>query len=81
MYLGHYFPDTHVGLYAQSCGDGLCAKQNKTASEIAMRCRCIMYVSTQYDDVSCCCLIAKPIVRPSELPSDVRTSQLARSYS
>ena len=68
----------------RSCGDGHCAKQSRTASKIAMRCRCLMYVSTQYDDVSSRCLVAKPIVRPSEQPSDVRylrTSQLARSYS
>ena len=43
-----------------------------TASETAMRYRCLMYVSTQYDDVSCRCSVAKLIVRPSEQLSDVR---------
>ena len=71
-----------------SCGDGHCAEQSRTGSKIVMHCRRLMYVSTQYDDVSSRCLVAKPIVRPSVQPSvqpsDVRylrTSQLTRSYS
>ena len=49
-----------------------------------MRCRHLVYMSTQYNDVSCHWLVAKPIVRPSEVPSDIRylrTLQLARYYS
>ena len=75
---------TRGSVRVRSCGDGHCAEQSRTASKIVMRCRRLMYVSTQYDDVSSRCLVAKPIVRPSEQPSDVRylrTSQLARSYS
>ena len=56
----------------RSCKDGLCSKLSITASEKAMRCRYLMYVSTQYDDVLSRCLVTKPIVRPSEQPSDVR---------
>ena len=33
-----------------------------------MCCRCLIYVSTQYDNVSCRCSVAKPIVRLSEQP-------------
>ena len=75
---------TRRSVRVRSCGDGNCAEQSRTASKIVMHCRCLMYVSTQYDDVSSRCFVAKPIVRPSEQPSDVRylrTSQLTRSYS
>ena len=46
-----------------------------------MRC---MYMSTQYDDISCRWLVAKPIVQPFEVLSNIRyfwTLQLARYYS
>ena len=74
---------TRGSVRVRSCGDGHYAKQSRTASKIVMRCRCLMYVGTQYDDVSSRCLVAKPIIRPSEQPSDVRylwTLQLACSY-
>ena len=48
-----------------------------------MRCRHLVYMSTQYN-VLCCRLVAKPIVQPSEVPSDIRylrTLQLVRYYS
>ena len=49
-----------------------------------MRCRLLVYMSTQYNDVLRRWLVAKPIVRPSEVPSNIRylrTLQLARRYS
>ena len=49
-----------------------------------MHCRHLVYVNTQYNDVSCRWLVAKFIVQPSEVPSDIqylRTLQLARYYS
>ena len=67
-----------------SCRDGLRTKYIRRASEIVMHCRCLMYVSTQYDDTSCRCLVAKPIIQLSERPSDVqhlRTLQLVCSCS
>ena len=48
-----------------------------------MRCRYVVYMSTQYDDVLCRWLVAKPIVQLSEVPSDNRylqTLQLAHDY-
>ena len=51
---------------------------------MAMRCRYLAYMSTQYDDIFVSLVVAKPIVRPSEIPSDIwylRILQLARYYS
>ena len=82
MHLGHYLAEpTHVSVRPCPYGDGLCAKESKRASEIAMRCRHLVYISTQYDDISCRWLVAKPIVRQFEVSSDIRTLQLARYYS
>ena len=77
-------PNPPTGLYTHAhAGMALRWIKVKIASEIAIRCRHLVYMSTQYD-VSCRWLVAKPIVRPSEIPSHIRylrTLQLARYYS
>ena len=74
-----------MGLYAHAhAGTAFVLnKVRKIAIEIAMRCRHLVYMSTQYNNVSCRWLVAKPIVRPSKVPFDIRylrTLQLARYY-
>ena len=56
------FKHIHGSVHPRPRGDGLCAKESKRASEIAMRCRYIVYMSTLYDDISYCWLVAKSIV-------------------
>ena len=39
---------------------------------MAMHCRYLVYMNTEYDDVLCRWLVTKPIVRPSKVPSDIQ---------
>ena len=64
------FKHTHGSVCQRPWGDSLRAKERKRASKLAMRCRYVVYMSTLYDNVSCCWFVAKSIIRPSKVSSD-----------